>query len=394
MKIAFIQPKTFLRTRRRTNPFFDPIIASLPEGCEWTLWLPKGDSETGYDASHVRHYHAVEFWQTWFWRILHLLAPWMSAARVYWLFGKVARLFCRGWADADAILTIACLFADELSGMFPDKRIVDVQHGVIYSRHQGYFLPDGLLIPSFRRYENLELWVYGKGYADSFFKNRENERWLGKFGGSDCRVKVIGDLLNVGHQVLGGGNRRQRRNAIVLMLQFNSSFPEWQLLKMKGVWEAWLEENRTLIEAMDFRVLIRHHPRFGNVVDFSDWTRRFKWAQVDDRSWDEVYDEAFCCVGFNSTTIIEAAGRGVPVVILDGRRIAEDSYFADAFVVDEFNYPFRLSLDAWTRMTEPEKASVSRQLIEWHRKFYASFDERNCLALLGLDSRKSEVSHE
>lgn len=394
MKIAFIQPKTFLRTRNRTNPFFDPIIASIPEGVEWTLWLPKCDFKTGYDDSHVRQYSAFEFWQTWFWRGLHLLVPFMSIARVHWLFGKVARFFCREWAETDVILTITGIFADELSGMYPNKRIVDVQHGVIYSRHQGYFLPDGLLIPSFRRYANREFWVYGKGYADCFFKNKENEKWLGKFGDSDCRVKVIGDVLNVGHSTMRMANCWLRRNTIVLMLQFNSSFPEWQLIKMKAIWEAWLEENRTLIEAMDFRVLIRHHPRFNNVVDFSDWMPRFKWAQVDDRSWDEVYDEAFCCVGFNSTTIIEAAGRGIPVVVLDGRRIAEDSYFADTFVVDEFNYPFRLSLGAWTRTAESEKASVSRRLIEWHHKFYTSFDEKNCSNLLGLNVHKLEVAHE
>ena len=48
MKVVFIQPGQFLRTSRKTNPFFDPIIEVCQKnGIDWELYLPSVQVENG-----------------------------------------------------------------------------------------------------------------------------------------------------------------------------------------------------------------------------------------------------------------------------------------------------------------------------------------------------------
>ena len=113
----------------------------------------------------------------------------MPAWKIYRWYGLFAKFFFRRKFDADVIITQTGQFADELSSMFPTKRIVDVQHGVIYSTHDGYFTADGRLVEQYQFTKNREFWVYGKGYAECFFKHPENAKDL------KDRVKIIGDVL-------------------------------------------------------------------------------------------------------------------------------------------------------------------------------------------------------
>lgn len=389
MTIAFIQPEKFLRTKTHTNPFFDPIIGVLEdfnshvgvEQVDWCVWLPKAEmSLSGYPQTYVRSYSSFVAWRIVFWRGVHLLLPWIRVDRVCRWYGRLARRFCSFWNHADIIITVAGIFADELQGMFPHKRIVDVQHGVIYSRHEGYFEKDGRLLKQYRDMPNREFWLYGQRYVDCFLRRSNLALDL------DARLKVIGDVLNAGSSVFVCPGSFANRNALVCMLQFNDSYPIDALLKMKELWEHWLDENRYIIESHGLKVLLRHHPRFDNVIDFSDWCQKYPWAHVDSRSWDEVYDEATCCVGFNSTTILEAAGRGIPVVILDGKPIGTRSYFAETFIKDEFAYPFsELSLGDWLELDNVEKVHLSRMLMDWHQMFYMPFNPENCRKLLKID---------
>lgn len=115
MKVVFIQPGQFLRTSRKTNPFFDPIIdVCQKNGIKWELYLPSVQVETGYPKDHVRDYHWFSFFSKWFWRVAHVLLPWLSVSRVHWLHGFFARLFCRAWREADIVIIIAQMYSNEL----------------------------------------------------------------------------------------------------------------------------------------------------------------------------------------------------------------------------------------------------------------------------------------
>lgn len=372
MKVVFIQPAQFLRSKDKTNPYFDPIIKCAGE--DWTVWLPQCESSAcGYQAEHVRCYGAFQFWSIWFWRAVHIVCPWLSVARVHWLFGKLARPFLRDWAKADIIITITGIFADELAGAFPDKRIVDVQHGVIYSRHNGYFNKDGSVLPQYRAYTNREFWTAGTGYAACFFKNSQNKRWL------DGRVKVIGDLLSVSrtrNMVKYDG----RCDIIAVSLQFTHDFG-------REVLQSWADDLCAVFEQIEaaelhkrYSVVMRHHPRFENSYDIGPMMKRFPCLKLTSESTNELIQKAAYHITYMSTSAFEYAAAGVPTLFT----ASEKNRDAVDMMYGEFGYPIPLDFHQMAKALEDEQelARQGEQVRNWHRRYYKPFDAENCARLL------------
>ena len=72
MKVLFIQPENFLRSTRKTNPFFDPIVKICEtNGFDWELWLPSITCEHGYSVEHVKSYSRINKVAIWIYRALH-----------------------------------------------------------------------------------------------------------------------------------------------------------------------------------------------------------------------------------------------------------------------------------------------------------------------------------
>ena len=376
MKVVFIQPGQFLRTSRKTNPFFDPIIdVCQKNGIEWSIWLPKG-SESGYPREHVCFYHVISICDCWFWRFMHVFFPWLSVARVHYLFGCFARPFCRAWREADFVITNAFAFANELVGIRGNRRIADVQHGVIYSRHLGYFSQSGVLRLELQKYANYSFWFYGPGYANCFFKNPENHRWL------DGRVKVVGDVVRAGKDAVPAdavANTPAKRHLIVLANQMTPDDDAENGLALKRVYERWLDEMTDVVAAHpNVKVVLRNHPRFGNVVDLSDWKLKYPWLGADQRPFDEVFPESICCVTINSTTVFDAIPYGCPSVLIDGH----DAGWRN-IMVDEYDYPCgQLTVRELLSQSPNEQENMRQRLKKWYNTHYTPFDAERALRLI------------
>lgn len=373
MKIVFIQQGQFLRSKRRTNPFFDPIIEVCQKnGIDWELYLPSVRVETGYPKDHIRDYHRFSFLSKWFWRIVHVLMPWLPVSRVHWLHGFFARPFCHEWRDADLVITIAQMYSDELAAIRPRCRIADIQHGVIYSSHCGYFGKGGSLRLALQRYMNYEFWLYGPGFADCFFKNLENLKDL------EGRVKIVGDLLGVPrhHEKDEGA----RRDAIVVSLQYTDDFD-------KDVHQSWTDDLTAVFVQMEavgvqkrYQVLLKHHPRYANSFDISPMMKKFPWLQLTDRLTNDLISHAAYHITYTSTTAFEYAAEGVPTLFTG----SAENRLSKEMMYDEYAYPLPMGFETmkkalddheeWTRQGDSVRG--------WYRKFYAPFDPSKCLALL------------
>ena len=137
MRIDFYMGPEFLRTKQNTNPFFDPIIKVCEEnGIEWRVMFPKKPKVCGYPASRIVSFGIWQKVSVWFWRVVHLFWH-VPAWRINLLYGRILGWF--GILKSEFAITIAGWMATELKGANPTSRIVDVQHGVIYSQHGGYF---------------------------------------------------------------------------------------------------------------------------------------------------------------------------------------------------------------------------------------------------------------
>ena len=381
IKVIFIVPQSFLRTKENTNPFYDPIIRVIKEQTDfqWRVYLWDKRIECGYDKEKTGDYHVFEVCGIWFYRFFRLVAWKMSTCKIYRLFGLFARPFFAKKFSADLILTQAGQFADVFATMLPNRRIVDVQHGVIYSRHSGYFDKEMRLLPHYRWMKHREFWVYGNGYADCFFRNLDNAQDL------KTRVKVIGDVVRAGKSDGTKEAVKGSRSLIVVASQLTRDFSPSTLAAMKAAYEEAFETSH------DFgKVVFRHHPRFNNCIDLSDWEVRFPWlVMTDRRPWPDIFAEAICVVTINSTVAFDAAAYGVPTAILDDKCVGHDN-----LMKKEYGYPLAdISVSRMATLSESEWKSASQNVKEWHERYYATFSEERCLKLLKEDGRSCQLSY-
>lgn len=376
MKVYFIQDNSFLRTARATNPFFDPIIKVCEKnGIEWKVLLPVKPAKCGYDKLHIGYYTAFLNIGVWFWRFVHLV--WRQPEwKVYELYGKLARPFFGRQLKAYLYITIAGNLAEQLAGLFPNARVIDIQHGVIYSGHQGYFGKDKRLIEQYRLPSKREFWVFGKGYADCFFKNPENAKDL------EGRVKIIGDIIranaarNVECRIMNvEGGEAVERNLVVMSLQLTDDLDKEEKDGSVKVMEEFFGEFFKKY-GDKYTVLFKHHPRFNNCYDLGEFYKKFPQIKESKIPWDELYLKMALHITFNSTSIFDCAAAGIPTYLLDLPRAKvchRDLYR------DDFGYPlYDKSVDEilgnW---------GVSSKLVrEWYLKCYSPFSEENCLKLI------------
>ncbi len=369
MRVHFFQPEQFNRTERSTNPFFDPIIAVCErEGISYRVFCAERHrSQSGYG----------ERWgNSWVLFLAEVLAlrcvKWfkVSPQLSFRVWGWMANLLTFGHYRADICITVAGMHLEVLQGVAPKARLVDLQHGIIYSTHSGYFDPDGVLLPLLAENRQREYWLYGDGYREVFLRNPKNLTLL------DGKLHVVGDVLRkrgTEAQPLG-----MRRNRVILAFQFTPDFDSETLLAMKCTWERFLDSNRGVVDSHGLEVLIRHHPRFSGVIDFSDWGVRYPWLKTDTRSLQDALGDALCCVTINSTVVFDAAAWGVPTVLLDGVPLGWPNIF-----LKEYGYPYATcSMDELLRELSKSPIGVSEVLSVWYNRFYAKFDGENVLRLL------------
>lgn len=375
MTIYFIQDNSFLRTAEKTNPFFDPIIKVCEKnGIEWKVLLPARPAKCGYDKLHVGYYTAFLNIGVWFWRLVHLI--WRRPVwKIYELYGKLARPFFGRQLKADLYITIAGNLAEQLAGLFPNARVVDVQHGVIYSGHQGYFGMDKRLVEQYRLPSKREFWVFGQGYADCFFKHSENAKDL------EGRVKIIGDVVRANARSVEGrvmnveGGAAVERNLVVVSLQLTDDLDQEEKEGSVKVMEEFFSEFFKKY-GNKYTVLFKHHPRFNNCYDLSDFYKKFPQIKESKTPWGELYPKMALHITFASTSTFDCAANGIPTLLLNypHKRAINRAYWEY-----DFNYPlFNYSVDEI--LSDFNKCS--KIVSKWYSECYAPFDAEKCLKMI------------
>jgi len=369
MKVHFFMPESFLRTKERTNPYFDPIIkVARGNGIDYRVFVPcRNLPASGYGdklaSCACLVYPGI---------LGDKLVVWFRLPKrlVFNIIGWFVNVVTLGRFRSDVSITIAGQDYEILAGINWANRLVDVQHGVVYSSHSGYFVEG-------KRAKNTwacrEFWLYGQGYADCFFKNPENHKWL------DGRVKVVGDLLGMKR----GSDEKmsaKRLEIIAVSLQFTPDFG-------KDILQTWADDLCGVFEQIEaaglqkrFPVVMRHHPRFDNSFDMGPMMKRFPWLQLTEESTNELIAKAAYHITYMSTSAFEYAAEGVPTLFTasEKNRVAVDMMYG------EFGYPVPLEFQQMVNALNGEK-ELARQgeLVRvWYKKFYAPFDAENCLKLL------------
>ena len=375
MKINFIVTDSFLRTKAKTDPFYDPIIKAIDgrPDIECKIFVSHKGIACGYPAERLDDFKALDVCSVWFYRFCRLIAWRVPAWKIYRLFGWLARpLFARKF-NADVIITQSGQFAELFEGLLPSTRVIDIQHGVIFSRHNGYFDKAQRLLPIYQVLKKREFWVYGQGFADCFFKHPDNAKDL------KGRVKVIGDVLGCsrGDEV---AKSEASKKIIAVSLQFTKDF-------RPNVLQSFADDLSKVFEKMEssglylkFEVVMRHHPRFDNSFDMVPILKRFPWLAMSEESTSALIGKAAYHITYMSTSAFEYAAEGVPTLFTasENNRIAIDMMYG------EFNYPIPLDFAYMEHalIDQNEMARQSELVKAWYDRFYSKFDERHCLSLL------------
>ena len=374
MKINFIATDSFLRTAAKTDPFYDPIIKVVEreERVEWKIFVSHKGVASGYSRNRIDNYWWFEWLGIWFYKICRVFAWRVEAWKIYKWFGILSRpIFARKF-NADVVITQSGQFAEVFLGLLPLSRIVDIQHGVIYSRHNGYFSSDSRLLPIFQESKNREFWLFGQGYADCFFKHPDNANDL------QGRVKVIGDVIRAGESVGADGcrGRDETRDVVVFSLQLTADLSQDEMSGSVTRMEAFFADFFAKY-GDKYKCFVKHHPRFNNVYDLSAFYAKFPQVTETKVPWTELYPKMALHVTFNSTVTFDCASQGIPTFLVD---YPEAKVIMRNFYRDDYGYPvYDKSVDDILGSPIEE---TRRTIIDWYHRFYTPFSEENCLKLL------------
>lgn len=372
MTVHFYQPDSFLRTRQKTNPFFDPIVRVCEEnGIGYRIFLPHCHSDIGYRKSLVSCTAWISVIGNLIWKVARIIG-FRDPCPVYFAYAKVLRMLTVKRHTADIVISCGGALGYALSRLYPDSRVVDLQHGVIFSKHSGYFNKTGRLTKLLQCMPNREFWVYGQGYADCFFKHPDNAKDL------QGRVKVIGDVIRAGDKVGvdSWSGRDEAQDVVVFSLQLTADLSQEEISGSVTRMEAFFADFFAKY-GDKYKCFVKHHPRFNNVYDLSAFYAKFPQVMETKAPWTELYPQMALHVTFNSTVTFDCASQGIPTFLVDypGAKVIMRNFYRD-----DYEYPFYdKTVDD---ILGSPREEIRRTIVDWYHRFYTPFSEENCLKLL------------
>ncbi|MBS7285661.1 MAG: hypothetical protein KIH06_00165, partial [Kiritimatiellae bacterium] len=196
------------------------------------------------------------------------------------------------------------------------------------------------------------------------------------------RIETIGDVKRTDNHLIKI-NSPLKSIVIASQLVEDAIFSADDVCRMKSIYENALDMIYSTLNNTNnshvFSVIFRHHPRFFNCIDLSDWNNKYPSLVMNDtRDWDEIYPETKCLLTISSTSAFDAAAYGVPTVIIN----AHHKKFR-YIVVEDFNYPHpHLTLEKCLSMDKASYEKIRLTTNSWYKSFYSTFSPTVCKELL------------
>lgn len=370
--VIFAAPQHFNRDCNGKNPYFAKLIAICKDNNLPYLVLesPEYDAPQPHDTDSVRA--DLLFWGE---MLLNKIAlkiygtsnQQMARKAV----SKVMNCLTLGKLKVDCYISMAGLFIEMFGDMNPDGIVYDLQHGVIYAGHDGYFKSDGGVSESLSA-DNCKILLWGEGYKELFTHSDKIK---------DDKVRVIGYPVEQSERP----KTNEGRNTILFSLQFTASVDYDTLEYMKTM----LDKALSSIDFNRYTVKLKHHPRYNNVISLDDISKKYPNISYCDDSLEDMVKECLLHVTWFSTTCFEYAKYGIPTYILSDSR----STLGNEIYYFQFKYPVLkgLSLEEVLKLlNDPIKSEeISVRVREWYLKLYSPFNEKTAKSILGIDDTKN-----
>lgn len=371
-QVIFAAPQHFNRGVNGKNPFLEKLVNLCNENKVPFLLLESPE----YGAPQPHDPYAVRadliFW------LMMLMNK--VALKIYGssnqdkarkTVAKAMHYMTLGKLKVDTYITMAGLFIEMFEDMNPDGIVYDLQHGIIYAGHDGYFKADGGVSESLSA-DNCKILLWGEGYKELFTHSDKIK---------DDKVKVIGYPVEQSERP----KTNEGRNTILFSLQFTASVDYDTLEYMKTM----LDKALSSIDFNRYTVKLKHHPRYNNVISLDDISKKHPNISYCDDSLEDMVKECLLHVTWFSTTCFEYAKYGIPTYILSDSR----STLGNEIYYFQFKYPVLkgLSLEEVLKLlNDPIKSEeISVRVREWYLKLYSPFNEKTAKSILGIDDTKN-----
>ncbi len=364
--IIFYYPQHFNRSAKGTNLFFDPLVAICEENRLSYLLVEEPDNKTTFP----RNKKAVSF-EFWLYTIIVLrkLLPtslFKNNTQKEIFIGKIIALFTFNFFKAKTYITISNSMIDVLLGFDNKARVFDLQHGIIYAKHPGYFQPDGKL-NEFLNQERIGFLLTGEGFKESFQINNKliaNEKFV-----------ILGDPKSANLNIELTFNKR----VLIYTLLFTLDASEKELLEEKQELQLFLTNFKKIAEKHSLSILLKHHPRYNNAISISDILEQFPFATITDSNFEELSTSVFLHLTKYSTSAFELAKMTIPTVFIPNK-------IAESIFHNEYQYPnYNLPLEHWiesyctNNQTFFELAEVTKK---WCNHFYDPLNKELFLSII------------
>lgn len=368
-KILFYYPQHFNRTKEGQNVFFEPLLKVCREENISYLLVEEPDSSTNKPRCPDAIYFDFLFLTIIFFRkLLRLFFRHKTFVERENKLAQIINIITFRKFVVPYYITISNSMINLFASLNDKAKVFDLQHGIIYSTHWGYFTEKGVLKKNLQP-DQINFFVYGDGYKDVFYNNPQNIQMLKK------RIFVLGLPVDPLKKIDGDF---KKQDIILFSLQFTADgIPE-----IRKEMECLFGEMLTSLEHAGFKILLKHHPRHNNIVDLQSVYNRFSFVSETNEDIAVLSTKVRLHITFSSTTAFDYAAYGIPTFFMFSEKIPEGR----TIFYNEFNYPLykdKSIKDVLSRLKDrPAFADDIQEVLNWYKYFYSDFNKQSFLKVL------------
>ena len=334
-KVLFYSPQHFNRGTFGSNNFVKPLIEITKAKCISTWVIEEPSYKYNYPRGKVVQFDFIFF-------LIIILRKFIKGdfiEKEHKIGKLLGGIFFRNKIEHIVVQSLSMV--SFFRGVYPNAKIYDYQHGIIYKNHPGYL--DGRNVPKLIKTNNVYILVFGSGFK----KLLEN-----------INSYYIEHCLVIG---LNKEKFTQNTNVeeILITLQFTEDHTPEENKKLLEDLQLFIQENSNQ------KFVLKHHPRFKNEINNQELLK-YSNVSITDKPLTECLRNCKIHSTAYSTTVFEAAALKVPSVFYSDWKIE--------IYKNQFIYPIN-TLNDTLRMYNDLQLEVE----DWYKNYYEPLKESQWL---------------
>lgn len=367
VEIVFVYLNHFNRNKYGSNPFLVPFINYCDKNKFKYLLIEETDLKGAFD-SYPRNKDAIKLDIVTLFQVL-LRKIFKLKSNKYEDFYKrelkiskiIKNIFFKKLYTKNIIL-LAHNNVILWKELFPNAKIFDYQHGMIWNGHEGT-LENHIPVPV-KTYNNVNTLVYGNGFKNLLMKFDKTKFYTEK------NVIPIGHYQSIKQFI----NRKNTKNILYTIQNVDLNSYNEYYKSIKSI----LNELKIIANNKGYKIYIKNHPRCSVADSFKDIDHIVITDNLSINELIKQYDLSLHITS-KSTTAFDFALESIPTIFIDNyeKRSPTEMFFI------QYNYPlenFKIikSEEISSLLTKLEDESYyskcSKKVFSWAEDFYQNFN--------------------